>query len=488
MTSNGRVARLTALALATGTLVAANATGATAAATNNDVFTAGNAAGNGVIHLELNLPVSLPGIGNQLTQDLVVTNSAVRTGQSPAAIASAILGQNGNIPLLSSLLAGTSTATLASPNGQTKSGLPILGNTLGLGGLLNLSSTVANPNVDGVISHSASSVANLKIDGANVLNAILKPVLDQLDTVLGSLAASSSSSNASTGVDTVTSVVNTLLGTIDAATSNTTKPVSDAAKAALATVTDLLKGLLTTLKTNLDGLTADGSLLQVGLIQSEQTVTRHLGTVTSSVSNELAHVSVLGGLIGVDGLVSSATASLDKDGNPTATPTANGYLLKGNLADILTAKITNQIQAVLGGSAGGIIPAALLTQVNALLAQVLDLVKNLLGVQFAPPVASNSVAKHNDASQEVSAATLIVNPLQSATAPLLKISFVPAAAQVLRSESVAPPTAVVPNSPPTTTASLPRTGANLPLTGAIATGLVGLAMVARRRRNAHLAG
>ena len=163
MTSNGRVARLTALALATGTLVAANATGASAATTTQDSFTAGNAAGAGIIHLELNLPVALPGIGSKLTQDLVVVNSATRSGSAPAAIASAVLGQNGNVPLVSNLLAGSSNATLASPNGETRSGLPILGNTLGLAGVLNLTSKVSNPNVDGTIAHSLSSVAEFKL-------------------------------------------------------------------------------------------------------------------------------------------------------------------------------------------------------------------------------------------------------------------------------------------------------------------------------------
>jgi hypothetical protein len=488
MTSNGRVARLTALALATGTLVAANATGA-AAATSNDVITAGNAAGNGIIHLELNLPIALPGIGQKLVQDIVVTNSAVRTGTSPDAIASAVLGQNGNLPILSGLLAGKSQATLAQPNGETRSGLPILGNALGIAGLLNLQSTVHDPNVDGTVSHSLSSVANLKIDGAGVLDAVLKPVLDQLNGVLGNLKlapVAASSTTSAVPVATVTAAVNTLLGTLDTATNDASKPVTQPVKDAVAQVTALLQGLLSNLNLNVSSLSTDSSLLNVGLIQSEQTVTRAAGTVTSSVQNKLVGVKVLGGLIGIDGLISSATASLDQNGNPIATPTASGTLVQANLADIITAKVTDQIQAILGGTLGSALPVDVLTQVNALLAQITDLVQNVLGVQFKAPVAGSSVATHNKASQEVSPATLIVNPLHSATAPLMKIEFVPAAAQVLRAEGVTQTTPVKVATPPTTVASLPRTGANLPLTGAIATGLVGLAMVARRRRMAHL--
>jgi hypothetical protein len=483
MTSNGRVARLTALALATGTLVAANATGASAATTTQDAFTAGNAAGNGIIHLELNLPVALPGIGSKLTQDLVVVNSATRSGSAPAAIASAVLGQNGNVPLVSNLLAGSSNATLAQPNGETKSGLPILGNTLGLAGVLNLSSQVSNPNVDGTIAHSLSSVADFKLDGAGVLDAVLKPVLDQLNSVLGNLSVASAGSATAPVTSTVTGLVNTLLGTLDSASKNQSAPLTAPVQAAVNQVTTLLTGLLNNLKLNLSSLNADTSLLDVGLIKSEQTVVRKAGTVTSTVKNELVGVKVLGGLISVDGLLSSASAAVDKSGNPAATPAANGTLVQANLADIITAKVTDQIQAALGGTVGAQIPAELLAQVNGVLAQVTGLVKDVLGVQFAAPTAGNSVKAHNKASQEVTPATLIVNPLKSATAPLLKINFVPAAASVVRAEGV---TTIAPVTPPTTVTSLPRTGANLPLTGVIATGLVGLAMVARRRRAAHL--
>jgi hypothetical protein len=490
MTSNGRVARLTALALATGTLVAASASGATAATAataNKDIFTAGNAAGNGIIHLELNLPAAipgLPGIGNKLVQDIVVTNSAVRTGLSPDAIATAVLGQNGNLPVLSGLLAGKSQATLAQPNGETKSGLPILGNALGVAGLLNLSSVVRNPNVDGTISHSLSSVANLKIDGAGVLDAVLQPILAQLNGVLGNLKLAPTTADGATApLATVTDAVNTLLGTLDSVSNDASAPVTAPVRQAIAQVTTLLEGLLKNLNLNVSSLTSDTSLLSIGLIQSEQTVTRAAGTVTSAVSNKLVGIKVLGGLIGVDGLVSSATAALDKAGNPLATPTASGTLVQANLADILTAKVTNQIEAILGGTLGSALPADVLSQVNGLLAQITGLVQNVLGVQFKAPSAGTSVKQHNKASQEVTPAALIINPLKTAT-PLLKIEFVPAAAQVVRAEAAAPPAIVT---PPNTVQSLPRTGAELPLTGAIATGLLGLALVARRRRLAHVA-
>jgi hypothetical protein len=491
MTSNGRVARLTALALATGTLVAANATGASAATTTQDAFTAGNAAGNGIIHLVLNLPVSLPGIGSKLTQDLVVTKSATRSGAAPAALASAVLGQNGNVPLVSNLLAGSSEATLAHPNGLTKSGLPILGNTLGLAGVLNLTSKVTNPNVDGVTSHSLSSVADFKLDGANVLSSVLQPVLDQVNSVLGSLkvdTTGSAGTAAAPVTSTVTGLVNTVLSQIDAVTNNTTAPVSAEVKAALDQVTTLLTGLLTNIKLNLNSLNLNSSLLDIGLIKSEQTVTRAAGTVTSSVHNQLADISVLGGLVGLKALTSTATAAVDKAGNPVGpskTATGSSNLLQANISDVLVATVTSQINALLGGSVGSLVPADLLATINGALNQVTNLTTDLLGVSFKPAsaFANPTVKAHNKNTQEAAAAVLTVDPLKSAAAPLLQIAFAPAAASVVRSESV---TTIAPVTPPTTVTSLPRTGANLPLTGVIATGLVGLALVARRRRAAHL--
>jgi LPXTG-motif cell wall-anchored protein len=53
----------------------------------------------------------------------------------------------------------------------------------------------------------------------------------------------------------------------------------------------------------------------------------------------------------------------------------------------------------------------------------------------------------------------------------------------LVAQSITPATPVKTIAPPK---SLPRTGANLPLTAGIATSLMGLAFVARRRRLAHV--
>ncbi len=502
MTSNGRVARLTALALATGTLVAAGAGAASAGTATNDAYTAGNTTSvfgsQGIISLEINLPAGIPGVlPAHIVQDLVVTKSNTRSGTSPAAVSTALLAAGGNVDLLNTLLGkdfGT-TATLTNPDGVATGPSPVLANVLGVAGLLQTKAMVRNPNVDGVISKSTSSVADLQIDGAGVLDAVLKPLLDQVNSVLGPLnfaPASGSAAPTETLTPTVTNVVNVLAGTLAQATNGATTPATQPVQDAVKQATDLLDQLLANLNLKLDDVTSlglDDTLLGVDLIQSEQTVTRAAGTVTSTTNNKLVGVNVLGGLIKVDGLVSQAQAALDANGNPVqGLPVTGGKLVVANIADLLTAQVTNKLEVLLGGALGDALPPAVLAQVNSLIATLTALTNDLLGVRFngSDPAANSNVAEKNRSEQSVSPAVLTVDPLKNPAAPLLRIKFVPAAASVVRAQSAAPVTQVT-IAPPQTVTSLPRTGANLPLTGAAATALIGLAMVARRRRLAHLA-
>ena len=500
MTSNGRVARLTALALATGTLVATGVGSAAAATTSSDSYTAGNTTsvfGNqGIISLELNLPAGIPGVLPQhVVQDLVVTKSNTRSGANPDAVSSALLAAGGNVDLLNTLLGkdfGT-TATLANPDGADTGPKPVLANVLGVAGLLETKAMVRNPNADGVVSKSTSSVADLHIDGAGVLDAVLAPVLDQINAVLGTLDFAPVSADAAPTAaltPTVTNIVNVLAGTLEQATSGASAPVSQPVQDAVKQATALLDGLLAQLDLKADTLGAlgvDDTLLGVDLIQSQQTVTRSAGTVTSTVDNKLVGVNVLGGLVKVDGLVSQAQAALDKNGNPVATPpVTGGKLVVANVADLLTAQVTDKLEVLLGGALGDALPADVLTQVNGLISNLTALTNDILGVSFTGSDASanKTTAEHNKSEQVVSPSVLTVDPLHNAAAPLLRIKFVPAAASVVRAESVAPATPVTVE-PPATVTSLPRTGANLPLTGTAAAALIALALVARRRRQAE---
>jgi len=482
MTSNGRVARLTALALATGTLVAAGVGSASAANTKTkDVF---NATGGGsIVQLELNLPVAVPSIGTTITQDLVSTGSNVLTSgfTTPAqAVTQAILGSNGNIPVISEALNKAVKAEYgkADPaDGPTT--LPA--NPLVSGGVLTMKASTANPDVAGQVAKSTSAVVDLKVlDGAGNLQAVLDALMAQLTTnlngVIGTLPTGSPAGPVAGVTTTVTGLLNGVAQQLTTATNGATKPVQDA----VAAITAQLNALPQLLAAKLKATTADTSLLSIKTIASEHTVSRTAGAVTSHATNQILGIKLLGGLISVASLTSDATATLgDTPGASDATGSSD--LLNVNIDNLLTAEITGQLDAILGGSA---VPQAVKDAVNAALAQVTTILKSALGAVLTSPKTSEKSVTADKATATESAATITVQPAGFAK-PLISLRLVPATAEVtrVRAQQAAPVTVIAPPKAPN---ALPRTGANLPLTGAIATGLVGLALVARRRRLAHI--
>lgn len=139
------IARLTALALATGTLAAAGVSPATAASTTTTdrVFDAVGA--GSVLRIELNLPAEVPGLlPRKVVQDIALTSGAVRTGAAPQAVGSSAIGRDGNVALLQGLLAGSAEATLDAPSSEyALASFP--SNPLGLtGGALTAVSKVGN--------------------------------------------------------------------------------------------------------------------------------------------------------------------------------------------------------------------------------------------------------------------------------------------------------------------------------------------------------
>jgi hypothetical protein len=487
MTSNGRAARLTALALATGTLVAAGAGSAGAANTTKTTYTA--TGGGSVIRLTVNLPVALPGIGSSITQDLVLTGSNVRTGDLAAAVSTSILGANGNVPIVSGLLQKSVRAEYGKPAPAPVNAFPDL-SALGITGkLLALKSSALNPNVDGEVAHSVSSVANLRIDGAGNLQALLDALTTQLSGVInqaiGTLPGGSSSSGTTAPVtSTVTGLLGSVTDQLNALTNNTTKPLSDAAKQAINTIIEQLNALPALLTAKLKATATDTSLLKIKLIESEQTITRHAGVVTSTADQSLVGISVLGGLVTVDGLSSSAAAALG-NGISTATPKAVGSskLLHVNAANLLTVDVTNGLTAALGSTA---LPPEVVTAVNGALAQITTLLNGVLGATLVGPAVTENITTADKASSAVSAARLTVNPTLPGlnkplfAKPLVDVQFVPASAQVLKSEAQIKPQ-VTPAKTISTTAFGP-TGADLPLTGTVAAALMGVAYMVRRRR------
>ena len=484
MTSNGRVARLTALALATGTLVAAGA-GSAAAATTSTATNQIQGLGNGsVVHLHVALPYALPAVGQIIDQYISTTDGTVTTVTSAGAKAVGTIGK-GQVPVLSDLLAGQALSELTGKHSDSVA-LVDQDNLAGLGLTLKAlaaKSNVANPNLSGVIAHSESTVAAVKLGQLNLANLLgaNKSAANPVSTLTGTLGTvlGTVDSTTQTATNTITGVVNTAVSTLNQATNDQTAPVTAPVKQAVATVTTALQDLVATIEAAINGLTEGTSLIDLGIMKSDQTISRTGKAVTSTVHNELAGLSLLGGLVSVDALQSTASATAG--GKPgTASVLHTPGVLTVHVADALTLKIGKTIE--LTGTLGNALPAALQDTVNSTLATVLGLLRDTLGLDFQPGSAVESVAKDGtSAATTVSAAKLVLNPpviagLLPKGEKLLTVEMVGAQAAVgdkLVSQAAATPVVVH---------SLPRTGANLPLTATVATGLMGLAFVARRRR------
>lgn len=473
--ARGTLARLTALALATGTLVAVGTAPASAAAPSVERLFDASTSG-AVLRIEVNLPAGVPGVlPQQIVQDVVLADAAARTGSAATALGNAFIGSDGTVPVLQGLLDGKAQASPAQPRAEYAL-LDLPENPLGLtGGVLKAVSEVATDmNADGTLASSTSSIASLQLPAAGALDAVLAPLQDALNAALGATAGTDGPAAGGSPVAPVTTTVEDVLGTVldtlDEVTSDASAPVSDATRDAVAQLTAEINGLLSSLTTQVATLGANDALLDVGLIETTQSVTKKAGTATSTVENELAGISLLGGLVSVDGITSVATASLGDAGASAAN--AEATLLKANVADLVNLELTDQLEVLLGGAAGAALPAPVLDAVNGAIAQVNGLLASTLGLSVIQAEATEA-ATADSAKATVNAATLVLDPLGNAEAPLLRIGFVPAEAQVV-AQSVTRPV--------TTPVSLPRTGGELPLAAAGAVLIVGAALVARRRR------
>lgn len=485
MTTNGRVARLTALALATGTLVAAGAGSAGAATTTTKVTNQIQGLGNGsVVHLHIALPVAVPGVGQIIDQYISTTDGTITTVTNLGAKSVGTIGK-GQVPVLSGLLAGSAVSDLAGKRSDSVS-LVDQDNLAGLGLTLKAlaaKSNVQAPNLQGVLAHSESTVAAAKLGTLTLpaLSTAVAPVTSTLGTVLGTAGGTTD-----TATTTITGVVNTAIDTLKTATNNASAPVSQPVKDAVATVTTALDQLVASIQAAINGISSGTGLVDLGIMKSEQTISRSGAAVTSTVTNSLAGLSLLGGLVSVDAISSQASATAG--GKPgTASVLHTPGVMTVHVADALTLTIGKTIQ--LTGSLGSALPPALQDTVNSTLATVLGLLRDNLGLDFQPGSSVQSVsADGTSAATTVSAAKLTLNPpvvagLLPKGEKLVTVELVPAQAAV--GNRVIEQAAAAPQ--PVTLEKLPRTGANLPLTATLATGLMGLAFVARRRRQAHSA-
>lgn len=479
MAVQGRVGRLTALALATGTLVAAGAgiaSPASAAVAGTQQL---DAEGKGsALTITINLPSAAAAVlgTSQIVQSISLTTGKVSTIGAPLATSSAVLG-SGNIPQVSPLLAQSTKAALGGKLEDTRAGLVDINEPGIKVNLLPLSSKVADPSTEGTLAKSSSAIAHIGISAPiSAASAITAPVQQVLDTAL-SLTNSSSSTTVATVADTLTGAIDTLNKSASQ-TSAVTAPV----QAAVDSLTKTLGGLTSTL----NGLSAATNLVSLDAVTSDQTITRKGSVVTSDVTNAVKNLSVLGGLVKVDAITSQATASAG--GAPgTAKAVTNAPVFKVNVANGALTAVLDQNGLNVGALGTGL-PAGLQDTVNGAVTAVNGLLNQVAGVNVVLGKGQTVTSPDGtSAVADVATTVLTVDPpvlhmagLLAADKKLVELKLVSANAAAA-SRLVAPPAPAAPSVTPT---SLPRTGGQLPLTGAVATLLVGTALVVRRRRTA----
>ncbi|MDP9100950.1 MAG: hypothetical protein M3N21_02240 [Actinomycetota bacterium] len=489
MAVKGQVTRLTALAIATGTLVATGAGTASAVAAVDTSRMAGSGDGY-ALKLTINLPDALSGVlGKTIEQTISLTDGKVSNVGTPMAVTSAVLGK-GTTPVLSDLLNRTTAASLDAKSQDTSAG-PVDINQPGLQiRLLPLLSKVAQPSLDGVIAESDSAVAHINIGGLGALPASLDAVKLPVAATLNS-ALSTATNAGGTAAPTVANTLNGAISQLNAATNNTAAPLTAPAQAAVNSAVSTLTSTLSGLTDTLGSLNAASNLVTLDAVTSNQTITRSGKALTSDVTNTVKNLNVLNGLVKIEAITSEATATAG--GVPgSAVATTHAPVLKVDVANGALTALLDEHGLNVGGTVGSALPAGLQDTVNGALATVNGLLNQLAGINVVIGKGTTTASPDGSAAAAtVAATTVTIDPpvlhtagLLAADKKFLTLDLVRANAAV-GSQVVAAPVDVAKSSAatPSVTHSLPRTGASLPLTGAVATLLVGAALVVRRRRS-----
>jgi hypothetical protein len=467
---NSRGARLTALALATGTLVVAGTGSAGANPVAVPTVFGGTARGT-AIHLEINLPqaVTLPNIGTitSLTQDISFTegNTAKGIAPKPTSVAKAVLG-NGNVVLLSNVLAKSVTSSLDGANSQNDS---ILSQDLGLikVGVGQITSSVAPDTATSALtSTSTSSLASLKV-GLAALPEL--PVKTDLNAVVDTLNSTVDGAESTLGA-----AVDNALATLDQATQGATAAVTEQVKA----VKQQLTTLLDSLQQTIGSLSADTDLVRLSLLESTENITRAGSMVTAKATSGVGGLDILGGLVHLDAVKTESVSSANGTKGAAAADTLT-TILGLKVSNVLDLKLTSK--GLEGTVLGNQLPAAAQDAVQT----VINAVNGVLataGVQIINGKTDKSVDPNGQFARSSSEGVgIVVNPLK-AVKPLVLVQLVPAgtavnAAIVNRPTVKTPPAVKNPQQTP-----LARTGVELPLFAFAGAGFAGVAMVMRRRR------
>ena len=468
-----RGARLTALALATGTLVVATtgSAGATAEPVAvPDVF--GGSATGTAVRLEINLPqaVSLPLVGDitSLVQEISFTQGNTAKGVTPTttSVAKAVLG-NGNVVALSDVLG---LAVESSLSGKQSDSDAILAQDLGLlsVGVGQITSSVSPDSATSALtSASSSSLASLKVGlgdlGDLPLKADLTDVLETLNTAVED------------GVGTVDATFDTALSVLDEATQGAAAPVVEQVQA----VKQELTLLLDSLNDTIGKLNAGTDLVSLSLLESTENITRAGSMVTAKATSSVGGINILGGLVTVDAVKTESVSSANGVKGSAAADTLT-TILGLKVADVLDLKLTSK------GLEGTVLGNSLPDVAKDAVQDVIEAVNGVLataGVQIVNGETVSDVDANGKYARSSSQGVgIVVNPLKAAK-PLVSLQLVPAGTAVNAAHLAKPPAKVTPPTVKTPTKTpLARTGVELPLFAVVGTALAGVALVARRRR------
>jgi hypothetical protein len=493
MSVQGRVGRLTALAIATGTLVAAGSGVAGASSTDSAAGTRQmTASGSGsALHLTINLPDAVAQVLGTPTieQYISLTDGKISTIGLPAAQTTAILGK-GTTPVLSDLLNKSTSAILggktedtsASPANIDQPGFKVQ--------LLPLSSKVADPSkvIAGSLAKSSSAIAHISIGGLPLssLNAVTAPVQQVLGTAL---APADSSSSQAAGA--VTGAVDNALSALNNVTQGSSTPVTSVVQnqvdSAVATLTGAVNGLTSTLT----GLKTDADLVSLDAVTSDQDITRKGDAVTSVVSNTVKNLSVLNGLVKISAITSQASATAG--GKPgTALASTNAPVFKVDVANGALTALLDQNGLNVGGTVGSALPPAVQGAVNTALDTVNSTLNQAAGIKVEIGQGATQTAPDGtSAVAKVAATKITIDPPALHGLAGAPVALLPAGKKFVTLELVSADAVAANQFVPATPLApapkaLPRTGGNLPLTGALASLFVGVGLVVRRRRTASI--
>jgi hypothetical protein len=483
--------RLLALAAATPVLVVM-ATGSAGAAPTVKHKLQG-VAQTDVVQVSVNVPLGstlanvLPSVGNvdlskPLTIGLIHTDGKlVRNeiskvadlAQSTSTLGAGTLFDNGG--LLASVNR-TVTATLSNPNPASPAGLAFSQAPLAIAAPTLQAHAVKNLlGTNGVGELAGVNFANL----AQLLPA---GALDTLNNTLSQIIGDTNGNGGAVG--TVTGTVTTLLNKIDQSLQTT--PAGSAAHKALTALENELKAIQAALP-KLVATLESGSVVDLKALDSGHKIgTTVDNAISSTAHGALAHLSLLGGFVTLDGFNNSITATANGKANG-AKAVINPNLAKVHVGSPVGLNLVIGPNGLLTGTLlGKDLPADITTLVNSLVGQISSLL-SAAGVKIA---AAKYTTTYNSDHSAVSVAgsglqVLVNNPLTPNNTTFSKALVGVKVGALAASAGDFVQTSTTPARPILATPHFqhPHTGANLPVTaGAAMVFLTGAYLVRRRMR------